>query len=573
MNTLEARRRLLGGNVYKRTTEGNPAIAQGSLARMYPGITMQGWTEQAQYEGKNLFNLVDLLSLIPENGSNLVNVVLNVTGLKPNTAYTLSSTIDGDLGGIYTNRCLYIGDTDGSNAVFVGHPVSKSSGDGGEITVYFYPFRDISQGIKSGSGNVQLEEGTVVTTYEPYTGGQPSPSPDYPQEIVSAGKYNEETGKWEYEVKLTGANLFDLRTDNIVLFRGAGTKQDIDNGVRLSYENVRDIAYTVDFTFKIGKTYFVSFDINVVSDILDGSVSLEYIPICVTSNDKPSWWAKDVFEIRYKIGTSHYEGMFTPEKECTMYISGNNGTGTGTGYTDITNFILTEVENAEYEPYHTPQTVNLTSDRPLTKWDKLEKRSGQWGWAYKSEEIESYTDESVPGEYFSTTGRLSTGAQVWYETTTETFVPLSESEQEAMNALYTFRPTTVLSNDCECNMSLTYKTKKSMWVRSNPYGIEFGGISGSGDAGEFDAMNRIRTGYIPFYSPDGSRTFIIVGSKYVVTTLNAYDKQRNVRGAFSSNKPPKGTWFVRISFSKPDNSDFTKEELGQLIRTFDIERS
>ena len=46
MNPLEARRRLLGRNVYKKTTEGNPAIAQGSLARMYPGIVMQGWTTQ-----------------------------------------------------------------------------------------------------------------------------------------------------------------------------------------------------------------------------------------------------------------------------------------------------------------------------------------------------------------------------------------------------------------------------------------------------------------------------------------------------------------------------------------------
>ncbi len=32
---------------------------------------------------------------------------------------------------------------------------------------------------------IQIEKGSVVTSYEPYTGGQPSPSPDYPQEIKS----------------------------------------------------------------------------------------------------------------------------------------------------------------------------------------------------------------------------------------------------------------------------------------------------------------------------------------------------------------------------------------------------
>ena len=116
------------------------------------------------------------------------------------------------------------------------------------------------------------------------------------------------------------------------------------------------------------------------------------------------------------------------------------------------------------EPYHTHQTVTLTADRPLTKWDRLEKRNGQWGWVYKSAEIESYTDESVPGEYYSTTGQLSVGAQVWYETATEAFVPLSTEEQEQMNALHTYRPTTVLSNQQDCEMELTYKTRKSMEV-------------------------------------------------------------------------------------------------------------
>lgn len=126
------------------------------------------------------------------------------------------------------------------------------------------------------------------------------------------------------------------------------------------------------------------------------------------------------------------------------------------------------ITNAQTDPDKN-QTVTLTADRPLTKWDRLEKRDGQWGWVYKSEEIESYTDESVPGEYFSTTGQLSVGAQVWYETTKETFVPLTAAEQAAMNALYTYRPTTVLSNQQDCQMTLTYKTKKSM--RPEPEGI------------------------------------------------------------------------------------------------------
>lgn len=43
--------------------------------------------------------------------------------------------------------------------------------------------------------------------YEPYTGGQPSPSPDYPQQIVSAGAGG------EVEVTICGKNLFDGNAD------------------------------------------------------------------------------------------------------------------------------------------------------------------------------------------------------------------------------------------------------------------------------------------------------------------------------------------------------------------------
>ena len=462
MNALELRRRTLGKGVYKKTVEGNPAIAQGSLARMYPGITMQGWTEQAQYEGNNLFDINgyinDYNSIKNEDGS--ITIKSYAVGLKNKISDVLPDIKVGDV--------LYTSATNGTLVYIGGKALNINQNSSIEITESVLQNNTFGF-YGSNSGEITISDITISKKYgepyEPYTGGQPSPSPDYPQPITSAGKYNEETQKYEYRVKLTGANLFDLRSDNLSLFSITGDKQDINSGVRLTYENVRDCVFVADFAFEAGKTYFVSFDINVVSDILDGSaVSGYYEPIVVTSNDAPSWWLRDVFTIIYKIGTTHYEGMFTPEKECTMYISGNNGIGNGTGYTEITNFILTEVENAEYEPYRLPQTVTLTADRPLTKWDRLEKRNGQWGWVYKSAEIESYTDESVPGEYFSTTGQLSTGAQVWYETATVTFVPLSETEQEQMNELYTFRPTTVLSNDCECNMTLTYKTKKSLEV-------------------------------------------------------------------------------------------------------------
>lgn len=43
-------------------------------------------------------------------------------------------------------------------------------------------------GRKERFGDWQLEKGDKATPYEPYTGGKPSPRPDNPQEIKSAGR-------------------------------------------------------------------------------------------------------------------------------------------------------------------------------------------------------------------------------------------------------------------------------------------------------------------------------------------------------------------------------------------------
>lgn len=51
--------------------------------------------------------------------------------------------------------------------------------------------------------NIMLNDGDIALPYEPYTGGQPSPSPDYPQEIKSVG----DSGS--IEVNVRGKNLWD----------------------------------------------------------------------------------------------------------------------------------------------------------------------------------------------------------------------------------------------------------------------------------------------------------------------------------------------------------------------------
>ena len=54
-----------------------------------------------------------------------------------------------------------------------------------------------------------LNVGTTPLPFEPYTGGKPSPSPEYPQEIHNAGD------EGEIDVGVTGAQLFDASDDTL----------------------------------------------------------------------------------------------------------------------------------------------------------------------------------------------------------------------------------------------------------------------------------------------------------------------------------------------------------------------
>ena len=493
MNTLEARRRLLGRNVYKRTTEGNPAIAQGSLARMYPGITMQGWTEQDSTDGTNLIDYTQAATRTENQSVEIIDggvkwtgdyyFKIPVAGLKKNQNYIMSYESD-DTGLL---ACAY-SDSTSSPGAPNGHSYTTDP-EKDCNAVFIYKSDPLVAGQDMVFTNIMLNEGSTVLPYEPYTGGQPSPSPDYPQEIVSAGKYNEDTQKWEYEIEFGCGQLAE---DSVVSHpEGEYSPNKIIFSGNITGE------YTISLE-EVGEVSYAQPNAGIISIKIDG---------------KKEIIGKDRFPYTFI-------GNIT---EITVFSSSSYIMFTGT-----INFMLNPGSTAlPYTPYRTPQTVHLTSDRPLTKRDRLEKRNGQWGWVYKSDEIvldgskdepwfeyatndgyytvisaSAYNDFSVEGYafsdkflfvntfshehpsiispsryyYFLNVKRYGETLSDWrtylqvnpvtilYETAEETFVPLTNAEQEAMNALYTFRPTTVLSNDAGCNMELTYKTKKSLEV-------------------------------------------------------------------------------------------------------------
>ena len=102
MNILEARRRLLEGGIKKRTAAGNPIVVR-SLARMYPGLNIYGWSKQDGTPSPE--NPVPIVSA-GDNGE--INVSVSDGGTQSQTL-TISTPgglpgIPVDSGGNYTDE-------------------------------------------------------------------------------------------------------------------------------------------------------------------------------------------------------------------------------------------------------------------------------------------------------------------------------------------------------------------------------------------------------------------------------------------------------------------------------------
>lgn len=99
-----------------------------------------------------------------------------------------------------------------------------------------------------------VNEGSTVLPYEPYTGGKPSPSPEYPQEIKNSGKWNEETQKYEVDVKITNAEQNWSKEQTLTLTSDRPlTKWDrlVEQGGQIGWlYGTRDVIFTGDESWR-----------------------------------------------------------------------------------------------------------------------------------------------------------------------------------------------------------------------------------------------------------------------------------------------------------------------------------
>ena len=166
----------------------------------------------------------------------------------------------------------------------------------------------------------QIEKGSEAHDFEPYVGGQPSPSPDYPQEIKSVVNPM---------IKVCGVNLFDQTK----VFK------NIDIGIRsivgINCYNIVGNGQSTDRRYyliecKPNTKYYITF-VNSNNNIFIGVADKNYIGI------------KDV---------SVFENITSK-----TFTTGNNAKFIVLNADGTSNICISE-DNATFEPYH-EQTIQL----------------------------------------------------------------------------------------------------------------------------------------------------------------------------------------------------------------------
>lgn len=469
-------------------------VLPNSLDAPLERLELGGKTEQVQTTGKNLFDEKLLLDFDSENydktqsGSGLYYYKFPVNGTV--TASTKNANKNGEY--------LTVGiKPDGSDKTWLSHgsaAISKYKTLTPEDGNIYLGVNNSLERVKSmiqNTGGIIINEGSAAKPYEPYTGGKPSPSQEYQQEVKNTGKLNADTQKYEVGVKVTGKNLFDREK-----------AKDVSNWISIEGDGY------LKFPIRAKKGSMITFSYE--EKLTEGKKF--YLGIAKKETGSVIAWLHH--DVILSVSNSKYTIV---SEEGYVYLMCNKNAIQN--FLDAIQTLQVEISQTqtEYEPYK-EQTLTLTSDRPITKWDRLVEQGGQIGWLYKHRvvnDLSALVKDTEPiygndgGKYFSVslqnaslnydrskiysevgvygkdnkihyipqpmmanaiihvsdTDTIMTAKEhmhykVVYETVDSEFIPLSQDQQDAIRALKTYYPTTVITVDggeVDPDIKVTYR--------------------------------------------------------------------------------------------------------------------
>lgn len=377
-------------------------VLPNSLDAPLERLELGGKTEQVQTTGVNLFDEKLLLDFDSKNydkaqsGSGFYYYKFPVSGT------VTVSTKNANKNGEY----LTVGiKPDGSDKTWLSHgsaAISKyktlTSEDG---NIYLGVNNNLER-VKSmiqNTGGIIINEGSIAKPYEPYTGNKPSPSPEYLQEIKNSGKWNEGTQKYEVDVKITNAEQNWNKEQSLTLTSDRPiTKWDklVEQGGQIGW-------------LYASKKY-----------VITGNEFFEY----------RSGYDQDAYTNRFIVINDLFVNRLSDKQlayckilKRVQYIYAQNK--------------LEEGIDTNVNQLH----IKLSNDRiGVLSSDDTETRTAKIAEYIKN----TYTD----------------GIEILYATTDTVFLPLPQSEQNAIRALKTYYPTTVITADggeLDPDIKVTYR--------------------------------------------------------------------------------------------------------------------
>lgn len=180
------------------TVTGNPAVLDNATGKPFKDLHIYGRSEQMTTTGVQLLDL-DELELIQETGATVERLddggfLINGTPKKAYEQYIRAFTLDLEPGTYYISGGKYSAGCVVAQVNFINADDTRTNYGNGKFDVLGTE-KDIFLVVQSTDTNQinnykvypMLSKGSAALPFEPYTGGKPSPSPDYPQEIQSAG--------------------------------------------------------------------------------------------------------------------------------------------------------------------------------------------------------------------------------------------------------------------------------------------------------------------------------------------------------------------------------------------------
>lgn len=357
------------------SASGNPAIMSDTL-KNNPMNEMKvfGWSKQESTTGAQLFPTITP-SIEEKNGITVEYMEhgkIHISGTAEKTVDFIAPTFEL-LAGTYTlsmgvnidntlMRCT-LSTTEGLPYFdILNNEASKTETTEDNMILYLllrvYGGKTIDITIQP-----MLNTGTSPLPWEPYTGGQPSPSPDYPQEIVSAGS----DGKIGVEVR--GKNLFELtgiRDNEYLRIEKIENNTIYARPTNMNAESPGTTNYSngwVNFSEKIKVISGILYTISLSYKAVQKMMEIEKIDPARILVFKDSENIILNEEIKQEIGkyVDVEIPLLIPDGTDSIYftITCNNCS------VAIKNIQIEEGGYTSYEPYHEPQSLSISTPTGL----------------------------------------------------------------------------------------------------------------------------------------------------------------------------------------------------------------